>query len=645
MDRNQVIGLALIFVMLMVYFQFFGPDPKKNQDPKNVKDTVQMSQKKPKTPKKQPVGKAKPADYGQFKKASQGTAKEITLENKNIKVSFNTKGGRVHKVLLKNYKTYDKKPLYLMDGTNSKIDLTVETSDNKQVNLADLYFSTNAAAKIEVKNKAQSISFKLELAPNQYIEQIYSLKADGFELGYDLKFVGLENTLRRQSNVAFHWVNEMKRLEFDLEQSRQKAKINYYLSKGDFEELSGLKAEYQQKRIKETLHWATFNQKFFTTGLIAKNKNFNAAVFATEVKDPKSKTVEKHGEIDLLVGSNDIIAGKGQFSFYFGPNQYYILKKVDAESFSDNVYLGYPVVNWFAKYLVVPLFAFLEGFVSNYGVIIILLSLIIKSMLFPLTYRSYKSMAKMKVINKYLQPRMDAFKEKHRKENGGKEPDMQTTSMYQQELYKKIGQSPFAAVQGCLPMLLQMPILFAMFMFFPSAIELRQQPFLWANDLSVYDHVITFSFNLPFLGNHISIFTLLMSISSIGITMTSNQNTATAGGPNAGMMKVMMYMMPIIFFFVLNSYPSGLSFYYLIQNLITLGQQHIIKRYFVDEEKIEAKISKFEAEQKYKDKATKKKSPFQVRLQEAQEKARQAQQERAEKKNAARNAKMNDKKK
>jgi YidC/Oxa1 family membrane protein insertase len=644
MDRNQVIGLALIFVMLTVYFQFFGPDPKKDQNPKNGKDTTQTSQKKPKTPKKQPVGTTKPADYGKFKKASQGTAKEITLENKNIKVSFNTKGGRVDKVLLKNYQTYDKKPLYLMDGKNSKLDLTVETTDSKQINLADLFFSTNAAAKVEVKDKAQSVSFKLELAPNQYIEQVYSLKPDGFELGYDLKFVGLENTLRKQSNVAFHWVNNMKRLEFDLEQSRQKAKINYYLSKGDFEEISGIKADYQQKRVKENLHWATFNQKFFTTGLIAKNKNFNAAILATEVKDPKSTTIEKHGQIDLLIGNSDVMAGKGQFSFYFGPNQYYLLKKVDAESFSDNVYLGYPVVNWFAKYLVVPLFAFLEGFVSNYGVIILLLSLIIKSMLFPLTYRSYKSMAKMKVINKYLQPRMDAFKEKFRKENDGKEPTMQDTSMHQQELYKKIGQSPFAAVQGCLPMLLQMPILFAMFMFFPSSIELRQQPFLWASDLSVYDHVITFSFNLPFLGNHISIFTLLMSISSIGITMSSNQNSATAGGPNAGMMKVMMYMMPVIFFFVLNSYPSGLSFYYLVQNLITLGQQYVIKRYFVDEEKIEEKIRKFEQEQKYKDKATKKKSPFQVRLQEAQEKARQAQQERAERKNAERNAKMKNKK-
>ena len=458
MDRNQVIGLALIFVMLTVYFQFFGPDPKKNPAQKGKKDTVQTSQKNPKTPKKQPTGKTqtqtKPADYGKFKKASQGSEKEITFENKNIRVYFNTKGGGVKKVQLKNYKTYDQKPLFLMDGKNSNIDLTVETTDNKQINLSNLFFTTNTTANVVVKDKKQSISFKLELAPNQYIEQVYSLKADGFELDYDLKFVGLENTIRRQSNVAFHWPNDIKRLEFDLEQNRPKTKINYYLTKGDFEELSGLKNEYQQKRIKEPLHWATFNQKFFTTGIIAKNKNFNAGIFSSELKDLKNTTIVKHADIDLMVGSDDVIAGKGQFSFYFGPNQYYILKDVKADGFSDNVYLGYPVVNWFAKYLVVPLFAFLEGFVSNYGLIILLLSLIIKSMLFPLTYRSYKSMAKMKVINKYLQPRMEAFKEKYRKENGGKEPEMQATSMHQQELYKKIGQSPFAAVQGCLPMLL-----------------------------------------------------------------------------------------------------------------------------------------------------------------------------------------------
>lgn len=631
MDRNQVIGLALIFVMLTLYFQFFGPDPKK-PDPKKRQDTVQTSQQKAKTTTgKTQTKNTKPADYGQFKKATQGTAKEITFENKNIRVFFNTKGGVVKKVQLKDYQTYDKKPLYLMDGKNSSIDLTIETNNNKQINLANLFFTTNAASNIVVNKKAQTIRFRLALAENQYIEQVYSLKPEGFELEYDLKFSGLDNTIRKKSNVAINWPNDLRRLEFDLKQSRDKSKINYYLSKGDYDNLSALKTDFQQKRINEPLHWVTFNQKFFTTGIIAKNKNIAKAVLSTELKEPKSTITEKHAEMNLLISSNDIMAGKGQFSFYFGPNQYYKLKKVEAEGFSENVYLGYPVVNWFAKYLVIPLFAFLEGFVSNYGLIIILLSLIVKSMLFPLTYRSYKSMAKMRVINKYLQPRMDKFKEDFRKKNG-KEPDMQATSMYQQELYKKIGQSPFAAVQGCLPMLLQMPILFAMFMFFPSSIELRQQSFLWANDLSVYDNLITFSFNIPFLGNHISLFTLLMSVSSIGITMTSNQNSASMSGPNAGMMKIMMYMMPVIFFFVLNSYPSGLSFYYLIQNLITLGQQYIIKRFFVNEEKIEEKIRKFEEEQKYLDKATKKKSGFRARLEdklkEAQEKAKQMQEEK-----------------
>ena len=339
--------------------------------------------------------------------------------------------------------------------------------------------------------------------------------------------------------------------------------------------------------------------------------------------------------MNLLVSSQEVIAGKGQFSFYFGPNQYDVLKGIGVEGFSDNVYLGYPVVYWFAKYLVVPIFAFLEGFIGNYGLIILTLVLIIKGMLSPLTYRSYKSIAKMKVINKYLQPRMDAFKEQYRKENGGKEPDMQATSMYQQELYGKIGQSPFAAIQGLLPMLVQMPILFAMFMFFPSAIELRQQSFLWANDLSVYDNLITFSFNLPFLGNHISLFTLLMSISQIGITLTGNQNSSAMSGPNGKMMKYMMYAMPVIFFFVLNSYPSGLSFYYLVSNLITLAQQLIIKKYFVDEDKIEAKIRKFEEEQKYKD--TKKKSGFRARLEDKLKEAKQMQEEREKAKYDAKN--------
>lgn len=642
MDRNQIFGLALIFVMLTVYFQFFGPEPKKQKNQKNPKDSVQTTKKK--NTQKQASTKAKPktpADYGQFKKATQGTAKEITLENKNIRVYINTKGGIVNKVELKKYKSYDKKPVFLMDGKNSKIDLTITTSDNKQVNLADLYFTTKAAAKVVVNQKAQTINFKLELAKGQFVEQVYTLKPDGFELDYDLKFTGLDNLVKPNSNVTFNWPNDLKRFETNVKQSRDKAKINFYRSKGDFDYLSEMKSEYQQERVKEPVYWATFNQKFFTTGIIAKNKNFSNAIFSTEVKDPKSTTIEKHAEMNLLVSSQDVMKGKGQFSFYFGPNQYYTLKAVNADSFSDNVYLGYPVVNWFAKYLVIPIFAFLEGFITNYGLIILLVSLIIKGMLSPLTYRSYKSMAKMKVINQYIQPEMDKFKEKYRADNKGKEPDMQATSMHQQELYKEIGQSPFAAVQGCLPMLLQMPILFAMFMFFPSSIELRQESFLWANDLSAYDDVIKFSFSIPFLGNHISLFTLLMTVSQFLITKYGSQNSQNMEGPNGAMMKYMMYGMPIIFFFVLNSYPSGLSFYYLVSNLITLGQQLIIKRFFVDEEKIKAKIEKMKEERKYKDKATKKKSGFRARLEdrfkEAQEKNKQMMEERA----AAKNGKNN----
>ena len=294
MDRNQVIGLGLIFVMLTVYFQFFSPDPKKEPNQKNPKDSVQVTKNK-KNAQKQASDKAQtktPADYGQFKKAAQGTAKEITLENKNIRVFINTKGGVVNKVQLKNYKTYDKKPLYLMDGKNSKIDLTLTTSNNKDINLADLYFTTNAASKIVVEQKAQTVRFKLALSDSQFIEQIYTLKPDGFELGYDLKFTGLENVIKKQSNVALNWPNDLKRLEFDLKQSRDKAKINYYLSKGDFDDLSAMRPEFQQKRINESLSWATFNQKFFTTGIIAKNKNFASAILVLRKKTPKVRPLK-----------------------------------------------------------------------------------------------------------------------------------------------------------------------------------------------------------------------------------------------------------------------------------------------------------------------------------------------------------------
>jgi YidC/Oxa1 family membrane protein insertase len=281
---------------------------------------------------------------------------------------------------------------------------------------------------------------------------------------------------------------------------------------------------------------------------------------------------------------------KGQFTFYFGPNDYQELNQV-TQGFSKNIPLGWPVVRWINQLLIIPVFAFLEKYISSYGIIIILLVILIKCLLLPLSYKSYLAMAKMRV----LKPALDALKAKHGE-------DMQKIQMEQMSFYREMGINPLS---GCIPVLLQMPILLAMFNFFPNAIALRQQAFLWASDLSTYDAIIHLPFSIPAYGSHVSLFTLLMTASTMLYTW-SNDQLAPAQGP----MKFMTYMMPITFMFILNSFPAGLSFYYFVSNLVTFGQQSLIKR-FVDEEKIKRKLEENKAKSKEK-----KKSRFQLHLEE-----------------------------
>jgi YidC/Oxa1 family membrane protein insertase len=287
----------------------------------------------------------------------------------------------------------------------------------------------------------------------------------------------------------------------------------------------------------------------------------------------------------------DLQDGNGDFTFFFGPNNYQILKKI-APGFSNNVYLGWGIFSWFNKFLIIPIFNFLENYIANYGIIIMILVLIIKIMLSPLSYKSYVSMAKTKV----LKPELDIIREKH-------EGDMQKIQAEQMQLYQKVGINPLS---GCIPMLLQLPILLAMFNFFPNSIELRQESFLWADDLSTYDSIMNLPFHIPAYGSHVSLFTLLMTASTILYTWSNSQMT-TIQGP----MKTIQYVMPIMFLFFLNSYSSGLTFYYFVSNIVTFGQQAIIRK-FVDEDKIRAVL-----EENKKRNVNKKKSKFQQRLEEA----------------------------
>ena len=604
MDKNQAIGLVLISVMLIVYMTFFAPEPPK--------EPVQTKANPTATVKPTPANAAVQPDsvqllqqqaaLGAFGNAATGTAESTVLENENLRITLDSKGGRINEVILKKYKTYDKKPLVLFDKASSATDISFRTQDNRIVKLSDLYFKAQPISTTSNGNsRTQVLNYRADIGPNQYIEQVYTLAPDSYLVDYKLNFAGL-NQMVANTPLVFIWNDRLKRVESDLDQNRERSRLNYMTLAEDFENVTGKADEPETATSDEPIKWVSNKQNFFSAAIIAKN-SFSRGTFKSSFGTTDTTEVKTFAT-QLQIPTQDVLGGKGDFSYYFGPNDYQILKKLPAD-FQKNIDLGWGIFAWVNKLVVIPIFNFLEKFFTNYGVIIILLVVFIKLILTPLTYKSYLSMAKMKV----LKPEIDAIKEKH-------PDDMQKTQQETMKLYQTMGVNPMS---GCVPMVLQIPILFALLNFFPNSIELRQQPFLWAHDLSTYDVFARLPFTIPFYGNHVSLFTLLMTLSTILYTWSNNQMT-TIQGP----MKFYSYLMPIMIMFVVNRFAAGLSFYYFVSNIVTFGQQAIIRR-FVDDNKIRAKLE----ENKIKNK-DKQPGGFQKRLQDAMKAAsdREAQQKK-----------------
>jgi YidC/Oxa1 family membrane protein insertase len=600
MDRNQMIGLGLMAALLITYAVIFKP-PVTEEDlatptaTEQVTEQPSLGETTTKTESIQDTSSANyDEQYGIFSSAVNGTAKEITIENDVAKFTFSSKGGLVKAVELKDFTTWDKRPLILFDENTSSQALVIQTTKGN-INLADLFFNSNQTSRTIVEGDSLKLEFNLDLGGNNSIVQTYTLAGGSYVVGYDIKVNGLTNVILGDE-LKLIWAHDMKRFEMNLSDSRIKTTIKYYTLAEDLDDLSATSSDPQQELITEPLKWLSFDQKFFNAGIIAE-KSFSSANISTSI--PALDTViVKGGEMSLGIPMADVYEG-GQFKYYFGPNNYKILQKV-TDGYEENINLGYVFVSWVNKYIIINLFDFLQRYISNYGVIIMIIVLIIKLALFPLSRKSYLSMAKMKV----LKPEIDALKEK----TGG---DAQKMQQEQMKLYREVGVNP---ISGCIPVVLQMPILFAMFFFFPNSIELRGESFLWATDLSTYDVLFYLPFTIPFYGSHVSGFTLLMTLSTILYTWSNNQ-VSTVQGP----MKTIGYVMPLIFMFVLNSYSSGLSFYYFVSNIITFGQQALIRR-FVNEDKILATL-----EENKKKNANKGKSKFQQKLEDAMKASKEAQ--------------------
>ncbi|RIW17324.1 membrane protein insertase YidC [Algoriphagus lacus] len=586
MDKNQATGLILFAAVILIYSIFFASGPEVPP----VEEIQQQTEAQAaiNTPESQPeilpdslVDVQRTAKYGALAPLTLGEEQDVVLENEQVKITLSTKGAAIKEVILKDYKSWSMEPLALLDEKSSKMSFTLESSKGP-LDIAELYFSPKLSEEEIEGVKTQVLTLSAGTESGQIIQK-FTLADGSYEVKRTLEIDRFQGVFSGNA-INFSWEDQIKAQEKDLAESRRQTQLNYYLASESFENL-GVGDDAEEEQLAEPVKWIGFSQRFFTAGIIADSvfQNVNVAQ-----STPTDSTVVRTMKTSFSIPMEN---GKAELSFYFGPDKYKILKKV-TDGFEDNVDMGYFFVSWVNKYIVVHLFEFLEKYFDSYGIIIILIVLLIKLALSPLTYKSYIGMAKMRVIK----PEIDELKEKY-----GEDP----TKMQQEQmkLFSQLGVSP---ISGCLPLLLQMPFLFAMFFFFPNAVELRQESFLWASDLSTYDEFIKLPFTIPFYGAHVSLFTLLMTVSQLVYTHFNNQLT-TATGP----MKNLGYIMPVMFMFVLNSYPAGLSFYYFVSNMVTFGQQALIKL-FVDDSKIRQKVE----ENKVKN-VNKKKSKFQQRLEDA----------------------------
>jgi YidC/Oxa1 family membrane protein insertase len=607
MDKNQTIGIVLITLLFVVYFTFFAPQPI---PPQNIsKDTTAKTLvKKDTTAKKvdsQAIDSTYAQKFGSFASAALGNEEKVILKNDDIELTFTNKGAYIEQVMLRNHLTWDKKPLYLFTASSRQEHFYLPLPTG-MIDTRALFFEKTAESKIA---DSTLLEYTLQVADGKQIIHTFIIPPKGFTVKHSFRLKGFDDS-GFTKDLQWQIQEEVLHNEMDKAQMRTSSTVNWYSANGDFNNLSETTTELSTESINSALKWVSFKQKFFNSGIISDQALITSAKVSS-VSNVNDTAHIKTLTADLTLSVAAALKNGIQLRYYFGPNKFKILDAV-APGYERNVYLGWPVISWVNKYLVVNVFAFFESYIANYGIIIILLVLLVKLILFPLSYKSYISMAKMKV----LKPELDEIKARVGEEN------LQAIQQEQMKLYSQVGINPLS---GCIPLLLQMPVLLAMFNFFPNAIELRQQAFLWASDLSTYDSVLNLPFSIPAYGNHVSLFTISMTISTLVWTWYNNQ-TSTVTGP----MQSVSYIMPVVFMFILNSLPAGLSFYYFVSNVVSIVQQQIIKR-FVDEDKLHKKLQ----ENKVKN-ANKKKTGFAARLEEAMRTAAEEQKKQQQQKDKKR---------
>jgi len=637
-NRNTIIGFLLIFGILIAYYFYMQPSQEEIAEQQRRHDSIarvqyvqdsiqyelQRAQAKLLEDQKRQIENiteiVEDSDvdeqqiilkdkYGLLAGSASGEDEMYYIETDLQIIGISAKGGRIKYVQLKEYQTWDSLPLVLMDSDTSVFGLHF-FSDNRIINTSDFYFQPiwygAGSGDHEIKISGEDeVKFGMRLYTdnpesgfneNQYIEFIYTVRANDYMLDFDVDFKGTRDLVdATRGYIDLEWKADLRQQERSVDRFNGST-VYYKIIEDKVDYLSETKDD--NEKLKDKLKWASFKQVFFSSTLIADNSfidpEMSVAINETSASDRYLKTTA----VKLGIPYQPLDDQSIGMSFYFGPNQYNIMTSYGLD-LERQIPLGWSffLMQWINRFIVLPVFNYLGSFGWNYGIVILVLTILLKTVLFPIAYKTYMSSARMRV----LKPEVDELGKKFPKKEDAMKKQQATMA-----LYKKAGVNPMA---GCVPVLLQFPILIALFRFFPASIELRQQSFLWATDLSTYDSILSLPFEIPFYGDHVSLFTLLMTISTLIYTYLNNQMMMTGSQQMPGM-KTMMYIMPIMFLGIFNNYASGLSYYYFLVNVITFMQMFIF-RWVVNEEKIKNRI------EQNKLKPQKAKSAFQKRLEDA----------------------------
>jgi YidC/Oxa1 family membrane protein insertase len=625
MDKNSIIGFVLIALIMVGFFGYQSRQVKKQQEYQAQLDSIAAAEAyaqfqqdsiwRAQHPQEaavadslshEVVAPAAPVySDSLLNLAARAEEKLITLSNDKLEVVFTTKGAQPYSVMVKDYLTYSKDPLYLLQAGKTELGYVVYAPSAIDTRKFTFQYIPEASSD-------STVVMRLPLQTGGYIEQTYTLLKDSYSVNETLSLVGM-NFQRNSGSVDVHFDATIQRMEKGYKNETQYSRLNYYFPDDNKPANIG-NGRKGNKRFSNNIEWFAFQQQFFSAIMRAPG-NFSFGEFSIDFVPKEDASHDLMNCSASMRASLDNIRGAERidvpFEFYFGPNSYRGLKAY-GHSYEKVIPLGGKIIGVFTKYVIIPLFDWLHKSIANFGIIILLMTIFIKIVVLPFAYKSYSSSAKMQA----LKPFMEKINAKYPKQEDAMKKQQETMA-----LYKKAGVSPMG---GCLPMLLQMPILWAMFRFFPASIELRQQPFLWAEDLSAYDDII--SWGTSILGmDHISLFALLMAVSMFFYSKIMQTQTTPGNDPNAKMMQAMsLYMMPIMMFFICNNLSSGLSYYYLLSNLITMLETFIIRKWVVDPEEVVAKVKAAENKPAPK-------SKWQQRLEEAQRMQREMEKQKGKK--------------